>query len=91
MQVTLDGWLSVAAVGGDRAGHPARAPGDPFHGGHQLRAVRGSAVFHGVVQNDSVVVAGDLGLVPELHRAVDASLADRPCIRVCWPHFPTGV
>jgi hypothetical protein len=45
MQVTLDGGLAVAAVGGDRAGHPAGAPGNPFDGGHQLRAVRDGAAF----------------------------------------------
>src|SRR4029077_14045721 len=56
MQVTLDGDLAVAAVGGDRAGHAARAPGDPLDGGHELRAVRGGAVLHGVVHDDAVVV-----------------------------------
>jgi hypothetical protein len=65
MQVALDGGLAVAAVGGDCAGDLAGAPGNPFDGGHQLRAVRGGAAFHGVVQDDAVVVA-DLGFVPEL-------------------------
>ena len=30
VQVTLDGWLVVAAVGSDRAGHAAGAAGDPW-------------------------------------------------------------
>src|SRR5437764_7303563 len=62
MQVPLDGGPAVAAVGGHRAGCPAGAPGDPFEGGHQLRAVRGGAAFHRVVQDDAVVVVADLGL-----------------------------
>jgi hypothetical protein len=90
MQVPVDGGLAVAAVGGDRAGHPAGAAGDPFHGGRQLRAVRGGAAFDGVVQHDAVVVVGDLGLVSELHRAVDAALADRPGIGVVQADQPGG-
>src|SRR5689334_8678969 len=90
MQVTLDGCVAVAAVGGDGAGHAAGAPGDPLDGGHQLGAVGGSAVFHGVVQDDTVVVVGDLGLVPELDRPVDAPLADRPGIGIVQADQPGG-
>jgi hypothetical protein len=56
VQVPFDGGLAVAAVGGHRAGHLAGAPGDPFHGGHQLRAVRDGTILHGVVHDDAVVV-----------------------------------
>jgi hypothetical protein len=38
-QVTLDGWLAVAAVGGDRAGRAAGPAGDPLDSRCQLRAV----------------------------------------------------
>jgi hypothetical protein len=74
VQVTFDGGLAVAAVGGDRPGHAAGPAGDPLDGGRQLRPVRGSAVFDGIVQDDAVVVVGDLGFVPELDRPVDAAL-----------------
>ena len=63
LQVTLDGWLALAAVGGDSAGHAAGAAGDPRDGRHQLRAIGGGAVFHAVIQDDAVVVVGDLGFV----------------------------
>jgi hypothetical protein len=53
MQVPLDRGLAVAAVGGDRAGHLAGAPGRPFDGGRQLRAVRDGSAFHRVVQDDA--------------------------------------
>jgi hypothetical protein len=81
-QVVLDGRQAAAAVRGGRAGHLPGAAGDPLHGGRELRPVRGGAVFHCAVQDDAVVVVGDLGLVAELDRAVDAALADRPGIRV---------
>jgi hypothetical protein len=62
VQVTLDGGLAVAAVGGDRAGHAAGAAGGPLDGRHQLRAVGGGAGFHAVVHDDAVVVIDDLRL-----------------------------
>jgi hypothetical protein len=64
VQVAFEGGLAVAAVGGDCAGDLAGAPGNPYDGGHQLRAVRGGAAFHGVVQDDAVVVVGDLWKAP---------------------------
>jgi hypothetical protein len=75
VQVSFDGGLAVAAVGGDRGGHAPGAAGDPRDGGDQLRAVRDGAAFHAVVHDDAVVVVDDLGLVPELDRFVDAALA----------------
>jgi hypothetical protein len=42
--------------------HAARAAGDPADGGRQLRPVGGGAAFGAVVQDDAVVVVGDLGL-----------------------------
>jgi hypothetical protein len=61
VQVAFDGGLAVAAVGGDRAGHAAGAAGDPLDSRQELRAVGGGAAFHGVVQDDAVVVVADLG------------------------------
>jgi len=58
----FDYWLTVATVGGDRAGHPACPAGDPADGRDELRAVGGGAVFDAVVQDDAVVVVADLGL-----------------------------
>jgi hypothetical protein len=74
VQVTFDGGLAVAAIGGDRAGRAAGPAGDPLDGGRQLRPVRSSAVFDAVVQDGAVVVTGDLGLAAELDRTVDAAL-----------------
>ena len=82
MQVTFDGGLAVAAVGGDRAGQAPSAPVDAFDRGRELRPVGGGAVFNGVVEDDAVVVVSDLGLVAELDRAVDAPFADRPGVGV---------
>jgi hypothetical protein len=65
-QVVLDGFLAVAAVGGDGPGRLPGPGGDPADGGGELRAVGGVALLHGVVADDAVVVVGDLGLVPEL-------------------------
>jgi hypothetical protein len=62
MQVTLDPGQAVAAVGGGRAGHAAGAAGDPLDSRQELRAVRDSAAFRGIVQDDAVVVVADLGL-----------------------------
>ena len=41
MQVTLEGWLALAAIGGDRTWHAAGAAPDPPDGGRELRAVAG--------------------------------------------------
>ena len=65
VQVLLDRGPAVAAVGGDRVGHPANAPAGAFDGGCQLRAVGGGAAFHAVVQDDTIVVVQYLGLVSE--------------------------
>jgi hypothetical protein len=80
LQIMLDGCLAVAAAGGNRAEHAACPTGDPLNGRCELWTIRSGAVSHAVVQ-DAVVVTDDLGLVPELHRPVDAPLADRPRIR----------
>ena len=47
LQAALDGRLAVAAVGGDGAGYPAGAAGDPLDGGDELRAVGGGAASSG--------------------------------------------
>ena len=62
MQVTLDGGLPVAAVGGDRAWRAASAPGDTLDRWRQLGAVGGGAKLDAVVEDDAVVVVGDLAL-----------------------------
>jgi hypothetical protein len=70
--------FAVAAVGGDRAVWAAGAPGDPLQGGSELGRVGGVASLHGVVQHDTVVVVGQLGLVAELDRLAEPALGDRP-------------
>ena len=82
VQVAFDRGLAVAAVGGDRTRRAARTAGDPLDRWRQLRPVGGGAIFDGVVEDDAIVVVADLGLVPELDRAVDAALADRPGIGI---------
>src|SRR5215813_13700326 len=68
VQVALEGGLAVAAVSGYRAGDAARAAADPVHGRRELRPVGSGAALDGVVEDDAVVVVGDLGFVPELDR-----------------------
>jgi hypothetical protein len=53
-----------------------------------VRPVGGSAIFHGVVQDDAVVIVGDLGLVAELDGPVDAAFADRPRVGVVQADQP---
>jgi hypothetical protein len=55
-----------------------------------LRVVGGGAVLDVVVQDDAVIVVGDLRLVTELDRAVDAALADRPGVGVMQADQPGG-
>jgi len=88
LQVTLDGWLAVSAVGGDRAWHLPGTPVDALHRGRQLRGVGHGAVFDAVAGDDSVVVAGDLGLVPELDRFIDAAFADRAGVGIVQADQP---
>ena len=80
LQVAFDGGLAVAAVGGDRARRPAGAVADALDRWGELGAIGSSAVLDAVVEDDAVVIVGDLGLAAELDRAVDAALADRPGI-----------
>jgi hypothetical protein len=63
VQVALEGRLAVAAVGGDRARRAAGAAADPADGGRKLRPVGRGAVFDGAVEDDAVVVVGDLGFL----------------------------
>jgi hypothetical protein len=58
----LDGWLAVATVSSHCPGHAAGALPDTFHRWCQLRPVGGSAELDVVVQDDAIVVVGDLGL-----------------------------
>jgi hypothetical protein len=53
-----------AAVGGDRAWYPLSGPVDALHRGRELRGVGQRAVFDAVVEDDAIVVVGDLGLYP---------------------------
>ena len=64
VQVPLVGWLAVAAVGGDRARHAAGTAVDPPDGGCHLRAVGNIAQFDTAVEDDTIVVVGDLRLYP---------------------------
>jgi hypothetical protein len=47
-------------------------------------------LLDGVVQDDAVVVVGDLGLVPELDGLAEPALGDRPGVRVVQAHPPGG-
>jgi hypothetical protein len=61
----------------------AGAAVDPLDGGRKLRAVGSGAVFDVVVEDDAVVVVGDLGFVPELDglRSVMAVAGAPPAAR----------
>jgi hypothetical protein len=61
-QVLLGRGLAVPAVGGDRAGRAAGAPGDPADRRRELGSVRRVAGLDAVIGDDAVVVVGDLGL-----------------------------
>ena len=63
---------------------------DAVHRGHELRAVGGGAKLDAVVEDDALVVVGDLGLVTELDRAVNTPLADRPRIAIMQADQPGG-
>jgi hypothetical protein len=82
VQGVVDLLFPVAAVGGDGAGCAAGTPGDPLHGGRELRRVGGVALLDGVVQDHAVVVVGQLGLVPELDRPAEPALGDRAGVGV---------
>src|SRR5215472_11457361 len=60
-QVVFDGFLAVAAVGGDGPGCLAGPLDDASYGGGELRGIGRVALLHGIVQDDAVVVVGDLG------------------------------
>src|SRR5216683_5351696 len=82
VQVLFDGFLAVVAVSGDGPGLGAGPLDDPCHGRGELRAVGRVALLDGVVEDDPVVVVGDLGLVPELDGLAETALGDGPGILV---------
>ena len=88
LQVAFDGGLAVAAVGGDRARRPPVRSRMRSTDAGELGAIRSGAVLDAVVEDDAVVIVGDLGLVAELDRAVDAALADRPGIGIMQADQP---
>jgi len=90
VQVVLDAGLAVAAVSGDRARPPPRAGDHPRHGGGQLRRIRRIALVEGVVQDHSIDVVDDLGLVAELDRATQPLLGDRSGVGIVQAHPPGG-
>lgn len=58
------------------------AAADPFDGGCQLRCICGVSELDAVVQDDTVGVVDDLGLVAELDRLAQSSLADRASVGI---------
>jgi hypothetical protein len=78
VHVVFDGLLAVAAVGGDGPGRLAGPLDDPLHGWGELRAVGRVALLHGVIGDDPVVVAGELGVVLELDGLAEPAPGDRP-------------
>src|SRR5215207_3687014 len=90
VEAVVDLLLAVAAVGCDGTGWPAGAPGDPLDRGGELGRVGGVALLDGVVQDDAVVVVGQLGLVAELDRFAEAALGDRAGVRVVQADPPLG-
>lgn len=75
VQGIIDPLLSVAAVGGDGPWRSAGSLLDSLDRGLELGRVGGVAGLEGVVEHDPVLVVGDLGLVAELDRFAEASLA----------------
>jgi hypothetical protein len=73
VQVAFDGCQAVAAVGGDCPWWAADAVGDPFNCRSQLCCIMGVSELDVMVEDDTVGVVNDLGLVAELDR-----LASRP-------------
>ena len=88
MQVVFDGLLAVAAVGGNGPGLAAGPPDDPVDGGGELRAVGGVALLQDVIEDDPVVIVGDLGLVAELDGLAEPALGDRAGVGVVQADSP---
>jgi hypothetical protein len=89
VQGVVDGLLPVAAVGGDGPGTPAGAFDDPLDRGGELGAVGRVALLQDVVEDDSVVVVGDLALVAELDRlAEDDGKVKRVFVGLAGPLGP---
>jgi hypothetical protein len=88
VQVVIDGFLAVAAVGGDGPWLAAGAPDDPADGRGELGGVGRVALFQDVVEDDAVVVVGDLGLVAELDGLAEPALGDRPGVSIVQANPP---
>ena len=84
----VDGGLAVPAVCGHGARRAATALFDPCHGGGQLRCVGRVPGLHVVIEDDPVVVVGDLCLVAELDGFTEPALRDRPGLLVVQAHHP---
>lgn len=90
MQGVLDAFLAVAAVGGDGAWRAPGSLGDPPDRRRQLRRVGRVAHLDGVIDDDAVLVVGDLSFVAELDRLAQAALGDRAGIAIMQADPPSG-
>ena len=69
-------------------GVDAEEGGDPLDGRAQQVGVGGVADVHGVIDDQAVGVVDDLGLVAELDRLAETSLADRSGVGFVQRHEP---
>ena len=80
--------VPVAAISGYGRGRTAGTLCDTCDRGRQLRCIRRVTDLDGVVEDDSVSVVDDLGLVAKLHRFTEPTLADRAGVDVMETDHP---
>lgn len=82
VEIIFDRCVSAAPISGHCPWWASGAAADPFDGGCQLRCICGVSELDAVVQDDTVGVVDDLGLVAELDRLAQSSLADRASVGI---------
>ena len=85
-----DGRFAIAAVGGDRVGDDVGPLADALDRRSEHGGVGWVADEDGVVDDDAVLVVDHLGLVTELNRFTQPTLADGPGVRVVQRHQTGG-
>jgi len=91
VQVILDLVLPVAAVSSDRLWRSPGSVHDPRPtAGASCRRVGRVAYLDAVVDDDAVIIVGDLGFVAELDWLAQAALSDRAGIAIVKADPPSG-